>query len=176
MKKYTRVCARVDLDAVGHNVDLMHRNLSPGTGMIAVVKADGYGHGAVQIARFLEPRGYVWGFAAATLEEAVILKKAGIQKPLIVLGCIFPDQWESMIEYGIRMTCYSEEAAREVSALAARMGRKAYIHIKLDTGMSRLGFPVSKESVEGVARIAGFPNLVTEGMDTHIGCPFLQRR
>ncbi len=145
----------------------MKANIQDGVKMLAVIKTDGYGHGAVQIARLLSTKEYIWGYAVATLEEAVILRHRGITKPILVLGCIFQDQRRSMIEHEIRMTVYTEEMAREVSDLAVSMGKNAYIHIKLDTGMSRLGFPTCQESVEHITNISRMPNLIMEGMFTH---------
>ncbi|MDE6936734.1 MAG: alanine racemase, partial [Lachnospiraceae bacterium] len=167
MKKYSRVCARIDLDAIEYNMEMMRRNLKDGVKMISVIKSDGYGHGALQIARFLEPKEYIWGYAFAALDEAAALRKGGIKKPLLVLGCVFPEQWEEMLDGGIRMTVYTEETAREVSDLAVKMGKTAYVHIKIDTGMSRLGFLAEEASIEKIARISRMPNLVVEGMYTH---------
>ena len=167
MKAYNRVCARIDLDAVEYNIEMMRRNVREGVKMLGVVKTDGYGHGAVQIAKMLSPKDYMWGFAVATLDEALVLRRAGIEKPLLVLGCIFPDQREDMIKHDIRMTLYTEEMAREVSELAVKMGKQAYIHIKLDTGMSRLGFMIEEETVEIIERISRMTNLALEGMYTH---------
>ena len=148
MKQYSRVCERVDLDAIFYNFQMMKANIKDGVQMIAVIKTDGYGHGAVQIARLLEPVDYIWGYAVATLDEAVVLRKHEIKKPILVLGCIFPDQWEAMIENEVRMTTYTVEMAKGVSDLAIKMGKDAYIHIKLDTGMSRLGFQIHEDSVD----------------------------
>ena len=167
MKNDSRVCARIDLDAIAYNMDRMEENLEDGVKVISVIKSDGYGHGALQIARFLEPKDYIWGYALAALDEAVVLRKGGVQKPLLVLGCIFPEQLEAMLEHEIRMTVYTKEMAQEVSEAAVRAGKKAYIHIKLDTGMSRLGFPVCDASVDQIAAVSRMPNLVTEGMYTH---------
>lgn len=167
MKQYTRVRARIDLDAIEANVDNMKNNISDGTKMIVVIKADGYGHGGLQIAKLLAEKEYVWGYAVATLDEAIVLKKGGIIKPVLVLGCIFPDQRELMIEYGIRMTVYTKEMAAEVSELAERHKKQAYIHIKIDTGMSRLGFMAHEEDIREIQEIAALPNLVMEGMYTH---------
>lgn len=167
MKAYNRVCARIDLDAVEYNIEMMKNNVRDGAKMLGVVKTDGYGHGAVQIAKMLSPKDYMWGFAVATLDEAVVLRHGGIEKPILVLGCIFPDQREDMIKHDIRMTLYTEEMAREVSELAVKMGKQAYIHIKLDTGMSRLGFLIEEEAADIIERISKMPNLVMEGMYTH---------
>lgn len=167
MKAYNRVCARIDLDAVEYNIEMMKNNVRDGAKMLGVIKTDGYGHGAVQIAKMLSPKDYMWGFAVATLDEAVVLRHGGIEKPILVLGCIFPDQREDMIKHDIRMTLYTEEMAREVSELAVKMGKQAYIHIKLDTGMSRLGFLIEEEAADIIERISKMPNLVMEGMYTH---------
>ena len=83
MKLYLRVCAEINLDAAAYNLRNMKKNLEPETKIIAVVKTDGYGHGAVPIAHMAEELDYIWGFAVATIEEAVQLRKAGIEKPQI---------------------------------------------------------------------------------------------
>lgn len=167
MKKYSRVCARVNLDAIEYNMEMMRRNLHPDTKMIAVVKTDAYGHGAVQVGRILEPRDYVWGYAVATADEALFMREHDLMKPILVLGCVFPEQRRDMIERNIRVTCYTEEMAQDLSNLAVEMGKKAYVHIKLDTGMGRLGFLINEENAEIIRRIASMPNLVMEGMYTH---------
>lgn len=167
MKKYSRVCARIDLDAIEYNMEMMKKNIAADTKIIAVLKTDAYGHGAVQIARLFESVEYIWGYAVATADEAVLLKEKGLKKPVLVLGCVFPEQWAEMIEKEVRMTCYSEEMAEGVSSLAFDMGKKAYLHIKIDTGMGRLGFSVCDESVDKIAGIAAMPCLVLEGMFTH---------
>lgn len=167
MKKYSRVCARIDLDAIEYNMEMMKKNIAADTKIIAVLKTDAYGHGAVQIARLFESVEYIWGYAVATADEAVLLKEKGLKKPVLVLGCVFPEQWPEMIEKEVRMTCYSEEMAEGVSSLAFDMGKKAYLHIKIDTGMGRLGFSVCEESVDKIAGIAAMPCLVLEGMFTH---------
>lgn len=167
LKIYSRVCARIDLDAIEYNMEMMKQNLEDGVQIISVIKSDGYGHGALQIARFLESKEYIWGYALAALDEAVVLRKGGITKPLLVLGCIFPEQWCEMIDEEIRMTVYTKDMAKRVSDLAVRIGKQAYIHIKVDTGMSRLGFPVCEESADHIRDIIQMPNLVVEGMYTH---------
>ena len=167
MKQYNRVCARIDLDAIEYNMEMMHKNTREGVSMISVIKTDGYGHGAVQIARMLEPKDYIWGYAVATLDEAVVLRKRGIKKPILVLGCIFPDQWEAAIAHEIRFTVYTKEMAEGISELAGKLGKDAYVHIKLDTGMSRLGFLIQEESAEIITGITRLPGLIMEGMFTH---------
>lgn len=167
MKEYNRICARVDLDAVEYNIERMKQNISSDASMLAVVKMDGYGHGAVQIAQMLEEKEYIWGCAVATPEEALILKKQGIRKPVLVLGCVFPEQREEMVRHEIRLTVYTKEMAEELSRIAEEYGKDAYIHVKLDTGMSRLGFLANRESVGIIEEISRLPHLVMEGLYTH---------
>ncbi|MBQ8803979.1 MAG: alanine racemase [Tyzzerella sp.] len=167
MKTYSRVYARIDLDAIEYNVERMKKNLNPWTKIMAVIKADGYGHGAVQIAEMLESVEYIWGFAVATLDEAIVLRSEGIQKPILVLGCVFPDQYMAMLKNDIRMNVYTEEMAEAISQMAAREGMTAYMHIKLDTGMGRLGFDITEGSAEAIARISELRNVSLEGIFTH---------
>ena len=167
MKTYSRVYARIDLDAIASNMEHMRQNLGENTKIMAVIKADGYGHGAVQIAQMLENIDYVWGYAVATLDEAVVLKAEGMKKPVLVLGCVFPDQYMEMLRYDIRMNVYTEEMAEAISQMAAREGMTAYMHIKLDTGMARLGFDTGMESVEAIHRISQMKNVCMEGIFTH---------
>ena len=167
MKKYSRICARVDLDAVEYNIEMMRKNIKEDTKMMAVLKTDGYGHGAVQIARVLEDKDYIWGYAVATLDEAVRLRRGCMMKPILVLGVVFPDQWPELVSHDIRFTVYKEEAIKVVAEMAGVMDKKVYVHIKLDTGMGRLGFPINEESVDPIERISKMPNVVMEGMYTH---------
>ena len=114
MKKYTRICARVDLDAIEYNIEMMRKNIKEETKMMAVLKTDGYGHGAVQIARVLEDKDYIWGYAVATLDEATRLRRGCMSKPILVLGVVFPDQWPEMVSHEVRMTVYKESAVKVV--------------------------------------------------------------
>lgn len=167
MKTYSRVYAKIDLDAVTYNMEQMKQRVNGDTKIMAVIKSDGYGHGAVQVAEVLEKYDYIWGFAVATLDEAVVLRTEGIKKPILVLGCIFPDQYLEMLDNDIRMNVYTEEMAKEISYMARREGKTAYLHIKLDTGMARLGFAVNDESIDAITRISKLPNVNMEGVFTH---------
>ena len=169
MKQYSRVYARIDLDAVAYNMGQLKRRIGGGAQIIAVIKMDGYGHGAVAVARMFEEKeySYIWGFATASLEEAVALRHGGIQKPVLVLGCIFPEQYEEMLKYDIRATVYMEETAKELSEAAIKYGKTAHIHIKVDTGMGRLGFLPGEECVGSIHRISTLPGIEVEGMYTH---------
>mgnify|MGYP006066496027 CR=1 FL=1 len=167
MKKYSRVCAKIDLDSIAYNMEQMKKRIGGDSRLIAVIKTDGYGHGAVPIARMFEEVPYVWGYAVACLGEGIVLRKQGIRKPILVLGCVFPDEYEDMIENDIRAAVYTEEMAQQMSDTAVRLGRRVYFHIKIDTGMGRIGFPVKKESADAIARIGRLPNARIEAMFTH---------
>lgn len=96
MKKDSRVKAVISLDAVEHNFREMRKNIAEETKMIAVIKADAYGHGAVPIAHLIEDYDYIWGFAAATAEEAIHLREAGITKPILILGIVFDEYFPDL--------------------------------------------------------------------------------
>lgn len=167
MKSYTRIRARIDLDAIEYNIEKMKENLPEDTKLIVVAKADCYGHGALQTTSLLSLKEYVWGFAVATLDEAIVLRRGGITKPILVLGCIFPEQWVDALENNIRITVYTEELTKVLSDLAVKIGRKAYVHVKLDTGMGRIGFNPGKEGADKIEEISKLPNIVMEGLYTH---------
>lgn len=167
MKEYSRVRAYVSLDAIAHNFAEMKKKLPKDSKMIAVIKADGYGHGAPAIAKMTEAYEYLWGFATATAEESLELRFCGIKKPILILGLIFEEYYEEMIEHDIRMTVSEWHSAKMISETAVRLGKTAKIHLALDTGMSRIGFEDTKESVQVIQKIAALPNLEIEGLFTH---------
>lgn len=167
MKTYSRVYARIDLDAIVSNMERMKARMNEDVKIMAVIKADGYGHGAVQIAEMLENYSYIWGFAVATLDEAIVLRAEHITKPILVLGCVFPDQYMEMLRNDIRMNVYTEEMAESISQMAAQIGKIAHMHIKLDTGMGRLGFDISEQSLNAIERISKMKNVNMEGIFTH---------
>ncbi len=165
MKLYGRVFETVNLNAIKSNMEAMRANLAEGTKMIGVVKSDGYGHGSVPVALAIDP--YVWGYAVATAEEGVILRKHGIQKPILVLGVVPTDGYDLLVEYGISSAVFQYKRALRLSEAASKAGKKAIIHLALDTGMSRIGFPVSDEAADEAAKICGLPGLEVEGLFTH---------
>ena len=162
-----RVVAEVSLDAIENNIKNMQGIIKPGTGILAVIKADGYGHGALQIAVRLEQIDHVFGYATATAEEAFKLRNGGIKKPILVLGYTFPDNYEEMIRLSIRPAVFKEETARQLSEAARAVGRRCKIHIKVDTGMSRIGVPCNEEGIKRALKIASCDMLDTEGIFTH---------
>ena len=167
MKKFERVKAVVSLDAIAHNFAEMKKNIAKGTKIVAVIKADGYGHGAEAIARLIEDYDYIWGFAVATPEEALQLRTFGVKKPILILGIVFEEYFTQMIAKEIRLTVCTYEMAQKLSEEAQRQGRDVHIHIGLDTGMSRIGFADRQDSVEEIKKISQLPNLTIEGMFTH---------
>ena len=167
MKKFERVKAVVSLDAIAHNFAEMKKNIAKGTKIVAVIKADGYGHGAEAIARLIEDYDYIWGFAVATPEEALQLRTFGVKKPILILGIVFEEYFTQMIAKEIRLTVCTYEMAQKLSEEAQRQGRDVHIHIGLDTGMSRIGFADRQESVEEIKKISQLPNLKIEGLFTH---------
>lgn len=167
MKKHSRLFAAIDLDAVEYNFEQMRKNITPGTQMIAVVKADAYGHGAVPIAAMMEKKDYIWGFATATAEEAVALKEQGIQKPVLILGYVFPEDYETLVRYEIRPAVFSLEMARLLSQAAEKAGTVLPIHLAADTGMTRIGFRKPEESADDMVHISRLPGIFVEGIFTH---------
>ena len=167
MEKNNRVKAVISLDAVEQNFREMRKNIAEDTKMIAVVKADAYGHGAVPIAHLIEDHDYIWGFAAATAEEAVHLRQAGITKPILILGIVFDEYFPELVQYDIRPAVCEYEEAKKLSDEAVLQNKTVHIHIALDTGMTRIGYADIPESVEEIKKIAELPNLEIEGMFTH---------
>lgn len=167
MKTYSRVYAEINLDAILHNMEQMRQNISRGTKIMGVIKTDGYGHGAVPIGRELEKLDFTWGYATATAEEAYTLRRSGLVKPILVLGASFPEQYPVFAEYDIRPAVFSLNQARQMDTFAGNDGKQMIVHIKIDTGMSRLGFQVTEEAAEEIAQISGMPHILVEGMFTH---------
>ena len=167
MEKYNRIKALISLDAVKYNFEQMKKNIKEGTKIIAVIKADAYGHGAVPIAAMLENLDYIWGFATATAQEALQLRREGITRPILILGLVFEEYYEELAREDVRMAVCDYETARKFSEAAASCGKKALIHLAADTGMTRIGFKDSEESLEEIRRIYELDNVEVEGLFTH---------
>lgn len=166
-KKYARGYAAVDLDKIRRNMEHMKANLEEAVKMLAVIKTDGYGHGAVPIARELEPLDFVCGFAVATPEEAYILRKAGITKPLVILGYAFPYSYPMLSEEEIRPAVFREDTLFELSRAAVLTGKNIKVHIKVDTGMSRIGISPSEEGFAFIEKALHTEGIEVEGIFTH---------
>ncbi len=165
LDKYYRVYASVNLDAIYDNMKNIKENTKDGTGMIAVIKTDGYGHGAVPIAKTVDE--FVWGYAVATSDEGVNLRTNGVTKPVIILGYTHESQYEKIVENDLRPAIFTFEDAKKLSDVACSESKKAKIHIKIDTGMSRIGFHPDKDSVKVISDISRLPGIEIEGIFTH---------
>lgn len=164
---YQRVYAKVDLDAIVSNMRQMKQNINKETRMIAVIKTDGYGHGAVPIAKELEKLDFMYGFAVATAEEAFFLREQKITKPILILGHVFPYAYERLIREEIRFAAFREDCLSQINEVAQRVGKKAYLHIKVDTGMRRIGIRPDDSGLNFVKKVLQFSQLATEGIFTH---------
>lgn len=165
MRKYYRVQANINLDAIYENIKNAKKLLLPETKLMAIVKADGYGHGAVEVAKTIDDLADAYG--VAILEEGIELRKAGITKPILILGFTSQPQYEAMLEYDIATAVFQKEMAEKMSEIALAKGKKAKIHIKLDTGMSRIGFALNEKSMEDIIAISKLPGIQTEGCFSH---------
>lgn len=165
MKEYYRVYADIDLDAIYENVKNAKALLKKDTKMMAIVKADGYGHGAVEVARQIDE--LVDAYGVAILEEGIELRKAGFTKPILILGYTPKPLYPAMIRYDIATAVFTMEMAKEISDTAVAVHKNANIHIKLDTGMSRIGFAITKESKEIIEQIAKLPGIEIKGCFSH---------
>lgn len=166
-KKYYRVQANVDLGAVRHNLMQVRNKVSSDIKVMAIIKADAYGHGAVPLAKAIDKDDLVDAYGVAIIEEAVELREAGITKPILLLGFTSKEQYDQVVAFDVAQTIFQYDMAKALSQEAKRQGKTAKIHIKLDTGMSRIGFTDTKESVEEIKKIAGLPNIIIEGLFSH---------
>lgn len=163
---YFRVQANINLDAICNNIEAIRQVIQPGTKIMAVIKADGYGHGASRIASVLNEIG-IDAFAIAILEEGVDLRLRGINKPMLILGYTPKEQYADLVKYDISQTVFDYNMAEEISKQAVLQGKTGRIHIKLETGMNRIGFADTEESLEQILQIAQLPNIEVEGIFTH---------
>lgn len=166
MKQYKRVYATVDLDAIRQNMEAMKANIAKGTMICGVVKSDGYGHGSVPVAKAVED--LVWGYAVAAVEEGWVLRDHHITKPILVLGYVPEEEFESLVEQEIRYTVSEWKEVEILSKIAQKLGKNAYVHIKMDTGMGRIGLRFAEEILTLAQKIETLPNIVIEGIFTHM--------
>lgn len=162
--------AEIDLDAALDNMKNMKRNIAPETRMIAVIKTNAYGHGSVPLARVLEPLDFLWGFAVATAEEAFELRKHGIAKPILILGYTFPYSYERLAAEDVRPAVFRTDMLEQLAAVGCRTHRPVKVHIKVDTGMGRIGVRPDEDGTAFVKKAAAYEQageLEIEGMFTH---------
>ena len=167
LESYARGYVTVNLDAIVSNMRHMKANLAEQTKVMGVIKTDGYGHGAVPIARQLENLDFVFGYAVATPEEAGLLRRAGIKKPILILGYTFPYCYEKLVEEQIRPAVFRYDALSALGETAARMGKTLPVHIKVDTGMNRIGIRPDETGLAFVQKALETPGITVEGIFTH---------
>jgi Alr-MurF fusion protein len=155
----------IDLGAIAGNVRRLQGIVGPQVRLLATLKADAYGHGAIRVARTVVQQG-VFGLAVATLGEATTLREAGISAPILILGYTPPWQVREALRYDLRLTVFDPDVAREISVAAQELQLPAIVHVKVDTGMARLGLP--PDEIPGLlALLRSLPGLTVEGMFTH---------
>lgn len=167
MKMHSRIQAEIDLDAMTYNLEHIKKNLAPGTQVIAVLKADGYGHGAVPLARRIQKDPEIWGIAVATVEEGEELRNAGITKPILILGYTYQEDYQKIANLDFRPAVFKLSMAKELSKAALEAGKTLKIHIKIDTGMTRIGYRDVKKDVPEILEISKLPGIEIEGIFTH---------
>ncbi len=164
----------IDLDAIRENLDAVKAKAQ--VDVMAVVKADAYGHGAVSVARLLQDRCAFFG--VSSVAEAMELRRAGLQKPILILGCTPVEAYPHILRMGVRPAIFRWEDALALSKMACKLHETAKFHFAVDTGMSRIGFPATREAAECCARIAQLPGLEVEGLFSHFAtadCADLRR-
>lgn len=161
-----RVLAIVDLDAIASNIKNIRAKVDQNSGIIGIIKADAYGHGSVETAKVLLDNGADW-LAVAVVDEGLNLRKNGITAPILLLGYTPELRLNDVINNGFIQTVYSYDTAKKLSDAASALGKKAVIHIKIDTGMGRIGYRVNEESADEIVKISKLPNIDVNGMFTH---------
>ena len=164
--KLNRAWAEINLDNIAHNIREIRRITHKNAEIMGVVKADAYGHGVMEVTRTLLANG-AERLAVSMLDEAIQLRRNGIEVPILILGYTDPIRANEIIENDVTQTVYSRELAQALSDEAVRQGKKVKIHIKIDTGMSRMGFLPGYSAVKNVVEISQMPNIIIEGLFTH---------
>ena len=168
-----RTWAEIDLSALAHNMREIRKQVNPQAKIMAVIKANAYGHGAFEAYKVLRQNGADC-FAVATLQEAIELRQSGASEPILILGYVPTAAAESLLSYDVMVTVFDAETAAAFSSAAVKAGKSLRVHIKLDTGMSRIGFSAAEEAVEetveAIAEIAKLPGLVIDGIFSHFSC------
>jgi alanine racemase len=159
--------AEIDLKAIAHNIKEIRSLLKTSTKFMAILKANAYGHGMLEVAHTCVKQGVDY-LGVALLDEALYLRENGITTPVLILGYTPPSALDEVVEYSFRQTIFDQKTAEALSDAAVKKGRKAFVHIKVDTGMSRTGFFTDEETVKTVAHICKLPGLTVEGIYTHL--------
>lgn len=160
-----RTYLKIDLNRLEHNFNSVRNKLPSNVKVLGVIKANAYGHGAVEIGRFLDDKCDFFGVAC--IEEAIELKRSGIKTPILILGRVFPFDIEAAVKYDIRIPIFSYADAVALSEEAVKQNKSVPFHFCIDTGMSRIGFQVNEESADICKRITELPNIFAEGLFSH---------
>jgi len=163
---FDRTCVEIDKSALKHNIEEIRRITDPNADIMAVVKADAYGHGAYEVAKTLLDNG-ADGLCIATIGEAVHLRQSGITSKLLILGGTDIESYEDAVLYNIDLAIYDKESAVALSNEAVRQGRVCDIHIKIDTGMGRIGFPADGSMNDEIVEICKLPGINPYGIFSH---------
>ncbi len=162
---YERIYAKIDLDAIEHNTRIVREKIPKETKLLLVVKADAYGHGAVVLAHeFAYLADYL---AVAEMDEALELRRSGVATPILILGYTSPHLYKTALENDITLTMFLPERIKLLSETACRMGKRAKVHLAVDTGMARIGWSVTEKSADEAAEAARLPHIDVEGMFSH---------
>ena len=164
--KLNRAWAEISLDNIAHNIREIRRITGKSAEIMGVVKADAYGHGVMEVAKTLLENG-ASRFAVSMLDEAIQLRRAGIEVPILILGYTDPRRANEIIENDVTQSVFSHDLAQALSDEAVRQSKKVKIHIKIDTGMSRIGFLPGYSAVKNVVEISRLSNIIIEGLFTH---------
>jgi len=159
------VWLEINLDAIAHNVKMIKQIVGESAKIIAIVKANAYGHGAVEVAETILENG-VTMLGVGVIDEGIVLRKAGIGAPILVCGLTTDDQLESLVLHNLTATVCNLKAVQTLSRIANENKKRARVHIKIDTGMGRLGIP-SEEILDFVKKISQIKNIEIEGIFTH---------
>ena len=162
---YQRAWAEIYLANLTHNLAAV-KKLTPSTSLMGIIKADAYGHGAVPVAKSLIDGG-VSSFGVAIFEEALELRENGINENILIMGFTPEQLLGEVVRYNLTQTVFSVEGALALAVEAKKQNTRATVHIKVDTGMSRLGFLPNQESIDAICEIASNKNLIVEGIYTH---------
>ena len=162
---YNRIYARINMDNLRYNIEKMKSMVKPDMKVLAVVKADAYGHGAVGVSQRI--RDIVDYFGVATIDEAVELRNAGITEPILIIGYTDSDDFEKLVEHNITQAVYDVKECEKLSSVAVSAGTKIKVHLKVDSGMGRIGFLANESGVEEALKLKCMEGLDIEGIFTH---------
>lgn len=163
---FNRAWAEINLDSIAHNVREIRRVTNRKAEIMGVVKADAYGHGVLEVAKTLLNNG-VTRLAVSMLDEAIQLRKQGIDVPILILSFTDPRRAQEIIENKLTQTVFSHDLANALSEASVKLNKNVKIHIKIDTGMSRVGFMSGYSAIKNVLEIAKLPGIIIEGLFTH---------